>query len=112
MIVESTYGTSLHGPREARERAFIDKVVATVSRKGRVLIPIVAIGRAQVCMQRGGGCLGHKSLQVCCSGWAFNMQAKLAVLLVGLAGVALWCLPVAANGLLSKKLLLWIGSRT
>lgn len=47
VIVESTYGTSLHGPREVRERTFIDKVVATVKAGGRVLIPIVAIGRAQ-----------------------------------------------------------------
>jgi hypothetical protein len=48
VIVESTYGTSRHGPREVRERAFLDKVVATVKQGGRVLIPIVAIGRAQV----------------------------------------------------------------
>lgn len=39
---------SLHGPREVRERTFIDKVVNTVKNGGRVLIPIVAIGRAQV----------------------------------------------------------------
>lgn len=50
VIVESTYGTSSHGPREVRERLFLDKVVSTVTNGGRVLIPIVAIGRAQVCV--------------------------------------------------------------
>jgi predicted metal-dependent RNase len=48
VIVESTYGTQHHGPREVRERNFLDKVVNTVKKGGRVLIPIVAIGRAQV----------------------------------------------------------------
>lgn len=48
VIVESTYGTQLHGPREARERLFTDRIAATVRAGGRVLLPIVAIGRAQV----------------------------------------------------------------
>lgn len=45
---------------QVRERAFIDKVVATVKAGGRVLIPIVAIGRAQVghCQLGRGGRLG------------------------------------------------------
>eukprot|EP00879_Flechtneria_rotunda_P030549 GHRR01033195.1.p1 GENE.GHRR01033195.1~~GHRR01033195.1.p1 ORF type:complete len:643 (+),score=196.64 GHRR01033195.1:256-2184(+) len=47
VIVESTYGTQLHGPREARERLFTDRIAATVRQGGRVLVPIVAIGRAQ-----------------------------------------------------------------
>ncbi|KAF8069419.1 CPSF73-I [Scenedesmus sp. PABB004] len=47
VIVESTYGTQLHGPREARERLFTERVAATVRAGGRVLVPIVAIGRAQ-----------------------------------------------------------------
>jgi Cft2 family RNA processing exonuclease len=61
VIVESTYGVSLHGPREVRERTFIDKVVNTVKNGGRVLIPIVAIGRAQV-----GGV--RADVQCCCWG--------------------------------------------
>eukprot|EP00878_Enallax_costatus_P014244 GHUV01014899.1.p1 GENE.GHUV01014899.1~~GHUV01014899.1.p1 ORF type:complete len:393 (+),score=103.60 GHUV01014899.1:245-1423(+) len=47
VIVESTYGTQLHGPRETRERLFTDRIVQTVRQGGRVLVPIVAIGRAQ-----------------------------------------------------------------
>lgn len=48
VIVESTYGTQLHRPRTARESQFLSKVTETVLRGGRVLVPIVAIGRAQV----------------------------------------------------------------
>lgn len=67
MIVESTYGTQHHGPREVRERNFLDKVVNTVKKGGRVLIPIVAIGRAQVsCCAREGG-LGGGAMA--CWGW-------------------------------------------
>lgn len=57
VIVESTYGTQLHGPREARERLFADRVANTVLNGGRVLVPIVAIGRAQV-----------RPLQLCVNG--------------------------------------------
>ncbi len=48
VIVESTYGTQNHGPREAREKYFTDRIAETVRQKGKVLVPIVAIGRAQV----------------------------------------------------------------
>lgn len=48
VIVESTYGTQLHGPRETRERLFTESISRTVRAGGRVLLPIVAIGRAQV----------------------------------------------------------------
>jgi Cft2 family RNA processing exonuclease len=48
VIVESTYGTQLHGPRETRERLFTESIARTVRAGGRVLLPIVAIGRAQV----------------------------------------------------------------
>jgi hypothetical protein len=48
VIVESTYGTQLHGPRETRERLFTETIARTVRAGGRVLLPIVAIGRAQV----------------------------------------------------------------
>ncbi|KAF6258928.1 beta-lactamase-like protein [Scenedesmus sp. NREL 46B-D3] len=47
VIVESTYGTQLHGPRETRERLFTESIARTVRSGGRVLLPIVAIGRAQ-----------------------------------------------------------------
>ena len=47
LIVESTYGVATHSPKEERERRFTDKVVATVRRGGKVLLPIVALGRAQ-----------------------------------------------------------------
>ncbi|WIA30437.1 hypothetical protein OEZ86_000521 [Tetradesmus obliquus] len=47
VIVESTYGTQLHGPRETRERLFTESISRTVRAGGRVLLPIVAIGRAQ-----------------------------------------------------------------
>ncbi|KIZ07536.1 Cleavage and polyadenylation specificity factor subunit 3 [Monoraphidium neglectum] len=47
LIVESTYGVSRHLAREVREKRFLDKVVATLLRGGRVLLPIVALGRAQ-----------------------------------------------------------------
>ena len=47
VIVESTYGTSRHEPRAAREERFLRLVHDTVRRGGRVLLPIVALGRAQ-----------------------------------------------------------------
>lgn len=47
VIVESTYGVSKHLPREVREKRFLDKIHATVLAGGRVLLPIVALGRAQ-----------------------------------------------------------------
>ena len=47
VIVESTYGVSPHSPREEREIRFTDKVQAIVRRGGHVLLPVVALGRAQ-----------------------------------------------------------------
>ncbi|CAG9466846.1 unnamed protein product [Pedinophyceae sp. YPF-701] len=47
VIVESTYGVSSHTPREERERQFTSMVENVVKRGGRVLIPVVALGRAQ-----------------------------------------------------------------
>jgi len=47
VIVEATYGVSRHLPREVRERRLIDRVAGTVLGGGRVLLPIVALGRAQ-----------------------------------------------------------------
>ena len=47
LIVESTYGVATHSPKDEREKRFTDRVVATLRRGGRVLLPIVALGRAQ-----------------------------------------------------------------
>lgn len=48
VIVESTYGVAAHLPRAEREKRFLDKVVECVTKKkGRVLLPVVALGRAQ-----------------------------------------------------------------
>lgn len=48
VIVESTYGVSKHLPRDQREQRFIEKVRGILVRGGRVLLPVVALGRAQV----------------------------------------------------------------
>ena len=48
MIVEATYGVSRHLPREEREERFCGRVRQELSRGGRVLLPVVALGRAQV----------------------------------------------------------------
>ena len=48
VIVESTYGVSKHLPRDQREQRFIEKVRSILVRGGRVLLPVVALGRAQV----------------------------------------------------------------
>ena len=47
VIVESTYGVSPHSPREEREIRFTEKVQTILRRGGRVLLPVVALGRAQ-----------------------------------------------------------------
>jgi len=47
VIVESTYGVSRHLPRREREEKFAAMVHSSVSRGGRVLLPVVALGRAQ-----------------------------------------------------------------
>ena len=47
VIVESTYGVSRHLPRDERERRFVERVHTAVARGGRVLLPVVALGRAQ-----------------------------------------------------------------
>ena len=53
VIVESTYGVSRHPPRELREADFLLKIHETLRRGGRVLLPVVALGRAQVCRMAG-----------------------------------------------------------
>ncbi|KAK2149507.1 hypothetical protein LSH36_449g04013 [Paralvinella palmiformis] len=47
LIVESTYGTQIHEPRENREARFTGLVNDIVNRGGRCLIPVFALGRAQ-----------------------------------------------------------------
>ncbi|SHF33184.1 RNA processing exonuclease, beta-lactamase fold, Cft2 family [Caldanaerobius fijiensis DSM 17918] len=46
-IIESTYGDRLHANREMEEKRLIDMVRNVISRKGNVLIPAFALGRAQ-----------------------------------------------------------------
>ncbi len=48
VVVEATYGVSRHLPREGREQRFVNMIRAVVQRGGRCLLPVVALGRAQV----------------------------------------------------------------
>lgn len=50
LIVESTFGTATHEPRVNRERKLTQLIHSTVSRGGRVLLPVFALGRAQEIM--------------------------------------------------------------
>ena len=51
LITESTYATTVRGPKRAREAAFLEAVLGTVlGRGGKVLIPVFALGRAQELM--------------------------------------------------------------
>jgi cleavage and polyadenylation specificity factor subunit 3 len=47
VIVEATYGVSLHEDRPVREARLVTRVRDILSRGGRVLMPVVALGRAQ-----------------------------------------------------------------
>jgi len=47
LIVESTYGTHIHDNREIRENRFTSTIHDIVTRGGRCLIPVFALGRAQ-----------------------------------------------------------------
>ncbi|XP_039259964.2 cleavage and polyadenylation specificity factor subunit 3-like [Styela clava] len=47
LIMESTYGTHIHEPREERESRFTGTIHDIVNRGGRCLIPVFALGRAQ-----------------------------------------------------------------
>lgn len=47
LIVESTYGIKNHEPREFRESAFLQGVEDIVKRKGKCLLPVFVLGRAQ-----------------------------------------------------------------
>lgn len=50
LIVESTFGTATHEPRLQREKKLTQLIHTTVSRGGRVLMPVFALGRAQELM--------------------------------------------------------------
>lgn len=47
LIIESTYGDRLHSPRDLEERRMIEMVAGVIERKGKLLIPAFAVGRAQ-----------------------------------------------------------------
>lgn len=47
LIIEATYGTHLHEKREEREARFTNTIFQTVTKGGRCLIPVFALGRAQ-----------------------------------------------------------------
>ena len=47
LVVESTYGVQVHASRAEREARFTGTVERVVSRGGRCLIPVFALGRAQ-----------------------------------------------------------------
>ena len=47
LMTETTYGDKIRQTKRIREREFIKKIEETLSRGGKVLIPIFALGRAQ-----------------------------------------------------------------
>lgn len=47
LIIESTYGVHIHEPRLEREETFTKSVGEIVLRKGKCLLPVFALGRAQ-----------------------------------------------------------------
>lgn len=47
VIVESTYGVQSHTPKAEREQRFGEMVMSVVKRGGKLLLPVVALGRAQ-----------------------------------------------------------------
>ena len=50
LIMESTYGTDYLPPRDEAERELISKVKKIIEKKGKVLIPVFAVGRGQEVM--------------------------------------------------------------
>lgn len=47
LITESTYGTGIHQPRPEKENRLTSLIHTTVSKGGRCLLPVFALGRAQ-----------------------------------------------------------------
>lgn len=50
VVIESTFGINTLRPRQEREAEFCNKVERIISRGGNVLLPVVALGRAQEMM--------------------------------------------------------------
>lgn len=48
LICESTYGIRIHEPRPQREKRFLESVSKIIRRRGKCLLPVFALGRAQV----------------------------------------------------------------
>ena len=46
VITESTYATKFRELRMKREKEFLQKVIETVDKGGKVLVPVFALGRA------------------------------------------------------------------
>lgn len=47
LLMESTYGNAVQLPRDEAEAKFVEVINRTLQRKGKVLIPTLAVGRAQ-----------------------------------------------------------------
>lgn len=47
LVTETTYATTIRDSKRAREREFLKQIHDTVTRGGKVLIPVFALGRAQ-----------------------------------------------------------------
>ncbi len=47
LVMESTYGNRLHSPRALEEKRLVEMVAGVIERKGKLLIPAFAVGRAQ-----------------------------------------------------------------
>ncbi|KAA6389910.1 MAG: putative Integrator complex subunit 11 [Streblomastix strix] len=47
LITETTYGTTIRSSRLTKEENFLDAIVSTVNKGGKVLIPVFALGRVQ-----------------------------------------------------------------
>ena len=77
VIVESTYGVSKHLPRDQREQRFVEKVRGILTRGGRVLLPVVALGRAQVIKLETcqPSCSSYRTCTEASSRQAFKPQA-------------------------------------
>lgn len=50
LITESTYATTIRDSKRCRERDLLRQVQDCVREGGKVLIPVFALGRAQVCV--------------------------------------------------------------
>ena len=47
LVIEATYGDRLHAARALEERRLLEMVAGVIERKGKLLIPAFAVGRAQ-----------------------------------------------------------------